>query len=199
MPPRMQRPTHRAPGPRQIHTGSLEFKRRALIDCESLFNLISQSDIERYGIEGSDDGVPLAKDLNGGGIKLFRRHCIAVKTKGNDGSQSLDAVDVYGANNTGCKLILGLDWLSKAQPAIDWSRSTVYYKPCASVPDYPWEAVEMRAQIKGPADVSDTSGTPPGTPSDYSDRSPVVACVGLEELAEICDSEGTEAYLDPGG
>ena len=50
-------------------------------------------------------------------------------------------------------------------------------------------------QIKGLADVNDTSYTPPSTSSNYSDRSPVVACVGLEKLAETCDSEGIEAYL----
>ena len=97
-----------------MYTGSLEFKRRALIDCGSLFNLISQSIIERYGIERSNNSVPLTKNLNGKGIKLFWWHCIAVKAKGNNEFQSIDAVNVYKANITGCKLILGLDWLSKA-------------------------------------------------------------------------------------
>ena len=183
-----------------MYTGLLKFKRRTLIDCQCPFNLISQSIIKHYSIPGSNNDVPLAKDLNSGGIKLFRRHRIVVKAKGNDSSQSLDAIDVYSANITGCKLILGLDWLKKAQPAINWGQNSVYYKPCATVPEYPKETAKIWAQIKGLADVNDASNTSPDTPSDYSsddyfDRSPVMACVGLEKLAEICDAEGTEAYL----
>ena len=67
------------------------------------------------------------------------------------------------------------------------------------MPEYLREAAKIQAQIKGLADVNDASYTPPGTPSNYSDnysdRSSVVACVGLEKLVEICDAEDTEAYL----
>lgn len=54
------------------------------------------------------------------GTGFIQRHRIAVEAKGDDGSRSLDAIDVYGANITGCRFILGLDWLASAQR----SRST---------------------------------------------------------------------------
>ena len=60
---------------------------------------------------------------------------------------------------------------------------------------YPWQAAKIWAQIKKPASVSDTFKTLSSTPNNYSDCSLVVACVDLEELAEICDSESIKAYL----
>ena len=98
---------------------SLEYGCKAFINCGSLFNLISQTLIERYRIERSNEDILSAKDLNGGGIKLLKRHCIAVEAKGDNGSKSLDAIDVYSANITDCRFILSLDWLASAQPSID--------------------------------------------------------------------------------
>lgn len=118
-----------------MYTGPLEFGRKAFIDCGSLFNLIFQSLIEHYSIKKSDEDISLVKDLNGRGIKLFKRHCIAVETKSNNGSKSLDTVDVYSANIRGHRLILGLDWLASTQLSIDWVCSTVYFKLYAKVPE----------------------------------------------------------------
>ena len=59
--------------------------------------------------------------------------------------------------------------------------------------EYTREVAEIYAQIKRFANVSDVSFF--SSQNNYSDISPVVACVGLEELAEICEAKGSKAYL----
>ena len=44
---------------------------RAMIDSGSPFNLISQRLIAQRGIPGDSENIPLARDLNGVGIRLY--------------------------------------------------------------------------------------------------------------------------------
>ena len=156
------------------------------------FNLISQCIIDQYNIAGSDEDILAAQHLKGGGIRLFKRHRFAVETKGTDGSSTLDAIDVFGANITGCKMILGRPWLDQANLDIDWPRSAVCFPPVA-MKDFPQEAAKIRARIMGLYDVSTSLSS--ADSEEFSNPSPVVACVGLEEFAAICKQEGSEAYL----
>ena len=65
----------------RMYTRSLEFNCRALIDCGCLFNLISQSIIKRYGIPGSNNDVPSAKDLNSGASNFSDGIVLLLKQK----------------------------------------------------------------------------------------------------------------------
>lgn len=64
-------------------------------------------------------------------------------------SSTLDAIDVYGANITGCRMILGLSWLRQVSPDINWGNNTVCYLP-AALRDFPEEAAAIRSRVSGP-------------------------------------------------
>ena len=68
---------------------------------------MSQDIIAWHSIPGDDTEIPPAHDLNGNGIQFYRRHRMAVEALGTDGTPTLDAVTIYGANITGCKLSFG--------------------------------------------------------------------------------------------
>ena len=175
-----------------LYSGGRKLKLHAMIDSGLPYNLISQDIIARVGLPGDDQNIPSAQDLNGGGIRLYRRHHMAVEMMGTDNTATLDAAKIYGANITGCKLILGLPWLRKAEPSIKWLTNVVLFKANAIKP-VSQEAAAIRAQTTGVRDVS--AALLPDTPQESSNSSPAIACVGIEEMASICHREGLEAYM----
>ena len=176
----------------QLYGGSSSLALRAMIDSGSPFNLLSQDLIVWHQILGDSTDIPPARDLNGAGICLFQRHKMAVATRRIDNVPTLDAIDVFGANIAGCKLILGLPWLRTAQPQIGWYENTVSFAHQEEEP-FSEEAAAIRSQVIGVHNVNAPST--PSSSGDDSDSAPVVACVSLVELAEICDTEGTEAFM----
>ena len=107
----------------RLYAKDCTFQLCAMIDLRLPYNLISQDLIVQHRICGVDNNIFLARDLNGGGTRLYCRHRIGVKSQGTDGSITLDAVTTFEANILGCKMILELPWLRTARLQIFWSKT----------------------------------------------------------------------------
>ena len=183
----------------RVHASGSVFKVRAMIDTGTIFNLIAQDLVKEHDIPG-DDEVPSLTAANGGGLRLYNRHQVAIETYGHNGSWTSDAITIFGANITGCKLMLGMPWIRKAKPAFNWDTDKI------SFTRGPWvdQDLTLRSKQEGKRAVS--APYLPSSSKDAADpKPPDVALVGAEEFHSICQAEGTQAWmvewsdlLDPG-
>ena len=117
---------------------------------------------------------------------------MAFKIIKTDNTATLDAVEIYSANITGCKLILGLPWLRKAKPLIKWLRDVVLFEAIVIKP-VPQKTAAIRAQTIEVHDIS--AAFFPGTFQEFFNSSPAIACVGIQKIASICHQKGLKAYM----
>ena len=168
------------------------FQLRAMIDSRLPYNLISQDFIAQHRICGVNNDILPARDINGGGIRLYCRHSMGVESQGTDGSTTLDGVTTFGANILGCKMILGLPWLRTARRQIFWVKNTVLFLPKKMKP-FTEEATSLRARVTGVHNIS--AAIIPSSCQDFVDPASVVAVVDAKKFVETCCAKGFEAYL----
>jgi hypothetical protein len=160
---------------------------RAMIDCGATWNFFFQSKLTKIGVlipngKPSDSGL---KTLDGTPLMTYFDHALPVGVIDINGSERTSKETFVGADMYGVDMILGLPWLSHANPLIRFRERTIVHEEVI----HPI-AGEVR---NGPA------GERPGVAVVVGENplssSLVVAVVGMQDILDICESEGVDAYL----
>lgn len=103
-----------------VYAGPEVFPARAMIDSETVWNLIAQDVVKQHGLPGDDNLPNGRKSLGGFPIQPYQCHNLILKSKDKNGQPSMAAISVIGADFTGCDVILGIPWLQTVKPTIKW-------------------------------------------------------------------------------
>ena len=69
----------------RVHVNNAVFNVQAVINIETIYNLIAQDLVKEYDIPG-DNEVPSLMAANEGRLRLYKQHQMAIKTYGHNGS-----------------------------------------------------------------------------------------------------------------
>ena len=169
----------------QVHASGAVFQVRAMINTKTILNLITQDLVKEHDIPG-DNKLESLIAANRGRLRLYKRHQVAIKTHGHNGSWTSDAITIYGSNITGCKLMLGMPWIRKAKPVFNWDTNKISFTRGSWV----YQDLILRSKQEDKRAVS--APYLPSSSKDAADpKPPDVALVGTEEFYSICQAKGT--------
>lgn len=101
---------------------------RAIIDSGSTWNLISQITVRENAIPG-DDNLPAGlKTLGGNSLRIYQHHRIPISVQDYYNIESLLHHDIFGADMQNCEMILGLPWLRKVNPGVNWKEDIFAFR-----------------------------------------------------------------------
>ena len=90
-----------------MHASGTVFKVQAIINIETIYNLIAQNLVKKYNIFKNDKVLSLMA-VNRSRLRLYKQYQVAIKTHEYEGLWISDAITIYEFNMTGCKLILSM-------------------------------------------------------------------------------------------
>ena len=110
----------------RVHASGAIFKVRAMINIETIFDLIAQDLVKKHDIP-EDNKVLSLIAANEGRLRLYKQHQVAIKTYRHNSSWTSDAITIYRPNITSCRLMLSMPWIKKAKPAFNWDTDKISF------------------------------------------------------------------------
>ncbi|MCJ1465115.1 hypothetical protein MMC07_003731 [Pseudocyphellaria aurata] len=123
-----QAPPHHLFRPIQLYDGYHSLTVEAEIDCGSSYNLISQILVRELDLQGDGNLPSGLKTIDGSPLRVYDNYVMTVHLQGEQGSSSLQQ-DLLGVDlvDKSCQVILGMAWLTAANPQINWAASQIRF------------------------------------------------------------------------
>ena len=170
---------------------------RAMIDCGTTWNFISQLKVMETGLQGIRKDAPKLATIDGSPFKTYERHSQEVGVKDEIECEVRGLQEFWGADIAGVDVILGLPWLRWANPRIDWAKETLRFPGQSSVGAaavLPFRPIRNVRKPKAPIPAASTVNHDDRV--HEGQRQPLdIAVVNKEEFARLCKAEGVQAFV----